>query len=270
MKIGCHVSIREGYLGAAKRAHMLGANAFQYFPKNPRSLSVKAFDKLSATQCAEFCNKHEMVSIAHTPYPSNPSATGEKAQWVIDSLKNDLEIAESCGSIGIVVHFGSTSGDPLLGYQQMIRTFNEVLVDWEGEALLLIENNAGKGDQLGTTMEELSKIRSLVERPEKVGFCLDTCHAFASNLWDGENWDTVVKRGHELDFIGHIKAIHFNNSVYPNGSRKDRHAPIDNGEISWESMADVLKTEALQEVPFILETPGPHEAEIKLMNKIIQ
>jgi deoxyribonuclease IV len=268
MKIGCHVSIREGYLGAAKRAHILGANAFQYFPKNPRSLGVKAFDKLNASQCADFCKEHEMVSIAHTPYPTNPSATGEKAQWVIDSLKNDLEIAEACGSIGIVVHFGSNSDDPLLGYQQMIQTFNDVLKDWAGDALLLIENNAGKGDQLGTTMEELTKIRSLVDHPEKVGFCLDTCHAFAANLWNGEDWETVLERGEALDFIAHIKAIHFNNSVYPNGSRKDRHAPIDNGEIPWEAMKEVLETEELRETPFILETPGPHDVEIKLIKDI--
>lgn len=248
---------------------MLGAHAFQYFPKNPRSLNIKAFDRQSASQCEAFCKENEMVSIAHTPYPTNPSATGEKAQWVIDSLRNDLEIAEACGSIGIVVHFGSTSGDPIEGYQQMIRTFNEVLADWTGKALLLIENNAGKGDQLGTTMEELAKIRSLVDAPEKVGFCLDTCHAFASNLWNGKDWENVLKRGEELDFIPHIKAIHFNNSVYPNGSRKDRHAPINDGEIPWKAMVAILKTKALRNVPFILETPGPHEAEIKLMNEVI-
>jgi deoxyribonuclease IV len=41
MIVGSHVSIRNGFLDAAKKAVANNASAFQYFPKNPRSLSVK-------------------------------------------------------------------------------------------------------------------------------------------------------------------------------------------------------------------------------------
>ncbi|WP_411787729.1 hypothetical protein [Halobacillus rhizosphaerae] len=44
MKFGCHVSIKAGYLAAAKHAESIQASAFQYFPKNPRSLSLKNYD----------------------------------------------------------------------------------------------------------------------------------------------------------------------------------------------------------------------------------
>lgn len=269
VKVGCHVSIRDGYLEAAKHAQALGANAFQYFPKNPRRLGVKAFDQHDAELCKQFCLEHHMVSIAHTPYPTNLAAKGEKEKWVIDSLLNDLIIAEACGSVGTVVHFGTTHEGPLSGYQQMIHILNEVLMNWCGTTLLLIENNAGKGDQLGTTLEELVKIRELTYNPGKIGFCLDTCHAFASDLWHGDNWHEVLERGQELDYLPHIKAVHFNNSVYPNGSRKDRHASIAEGEIPWKTMQDVLLTPVFEDIPFILETPNsddwPYEKEIQLM-----
>lgn len=272
MKLGCHVSIKEGYLGAAKRAHSLGADAFQYFPKNPRSLEVKTFDDHDAKRCADFCQKEGMVSIAHTPYPTNIAAFGEKKEWVIDSLKNDLEIAEACGSIGIVVHFGSVKGDPLEGYRQMIDTLNKVLLYWNGSTQLLIENNAGKGDQLGTTLEELVKIRELTKAPEKIGFCLDTCHAFSAEMWQGDEWEQLVSRGNELNFISHIKAIHFNNSVYPSGSRKDRHAPLRKGEIPEELIERIFRTSEFSNLPFILETPNTkewsHEKEIKWMKTL--
>ncbi|WEG10840.1 deoxyribonuclease IV [Pullulanibacillus sp. KACC 23026] len=272
MKLGCHVSIKDGYLGAAKRAYSLGANAFQYFPKNPRSLGVKSFDRHDAKQCAEFCAAEQMVSIAHTPYPTNIAATGEKETAVVESLLNDLDIADACGSFGIVVHFGSAKGDLLQGYQQMLNVLNQVQAQWEGRSLILIENMAGKGDQLGMTMEELIKIRELTNYPEKIGFCLDTCHAFASDLWNGRNWNAFVDKGRELGFIEQVKAIHFNNSFYPNGSRKDRHSPIVKGEIHAEAMKEILLHAEFADVPFILETPNTekdsHQQEIEWMKQV--
>ena len=68
MIFGSHVSIRNGYLGAAKRAVANNASAFQYFPKNPRSLSIKDFDQEDAKSCREFCLEYQLQSVAHTPY----------------------------------------------------------------------------------------------------------------------------------------------------------------------------------------------------------
>ena len=70
MIFGSHVSIRQGYLYAAKTAQNIGARAFQYFPKNPRSLIVKDFDQEDALSCAQFCQENNIQSIAHTTYPT--------------------------------------------------------------------------------------------------------------------------------------------------------------------------------------------------------
>ncbi|MDU5949500.1 MAG: TIM barrel protein, partial [Paenibacillus macerans] len=125
LKIGGHLSIRGGYFGAAKAALGLGGGAFQYFPKNPRSLTVKSFDPRDAANCRSFCREHGLVSVAHTPYPSNLAVSSDDTaayRRVVDSLRNDLAIAEACGSLGIVVHFGTfKSGNPLQGYQNIIQ-----------------------------------------------------------------------------------------------------------------------------------------------------
>ena len=255
MRFGCHISTRNGYLGAAQMAKQLGAVAFQYFPKNPRSLKTKRFDERDAERCRDYCKENSIVSIGHSAYPTNLAAEDEKIQWVIDSILNDLEITEACGSIGTVVHFASYHGNPLEGYKKMIETLNIVLSQWNGESLILIENNAGKGGQLGLTLEELVKIRELVDHPEKIGFCFDTCHAFASGLWNGENWGTVEALGEALGYFGHLKAIHLNNSVYETGSKKDRHANIKNGQIPIESMKHLIKSRVIKDLPLILETP---------------
>lgn len=185
-----------------------------------------------------------------------------------------MEIANTCGSIGVVVHYGNqiSKTDPLASYHLMLELLNTVLSKWNGSCLLLIENNAGTKGGLGTTFEELVQIRNLCEYPEKIGFCLDTCHAFASGLWNGENTEEFIAKGESLSYFEHLKAIHFNNSKYPTGSKKDRHANIfQNGYIKEEVFDKLVMSKTLKNIPFILETPNDeginHKEEIELIFK---
>ncbi|MBM7716239.1 deoxyribonuclease IV [Siminovitchia sp. FSL H7-0308] len=272
MKFGCHLSIRDGYLGAAKRAYAMNAGAFQYFPKNPRSLSVKDYPKEDAALCNNFCKENGLLSVSHSPYPTSLTPNNEnKREQVTDSLLNDLEISEACGSIGVVVHFGKPVPHLTLleSYQLMIEVLNDILSRWDGTAKILLENNAGLPGTMGTTIEEHVQVRKLCEYPEKIGFCFDTCHAFSSGLWDGENWDDVLEKGQELGYFDELQVIHFNNSKYATREGKDRHASIfGTGFIKENQFAQIVKTPQLADIPFILETPKEemsHEKEIELL-----
>ncbi|WP_199614576.1 deoxyribonuclease IV [Paenibacillus alkalitolerans] len=272
--VGCHISIKLGYSGAARTAEAIGATAFQYFPKNPRGLSIKQFDAADAAECKRICESRGIVSIAHTTYATNLAAEGKLREPTIRSLRNDLEIAEACGSIGVVVHFGKKKGggDPLEGYRTILSAVNETLDGWEGQALLLIENQAGEGTAIGTTLEEMTSIRQLSARPEKIGFCLDTCHLFASGVWNGDNWGELLQRGRELGYFSHLRALHLNDSVYPSGSRRDRHANIGGGHIGAEALSAVLSADEMRSIPVVLETPVPagssHREEIAYVRKL--
>jgi deoxyribonuclease-4 len=275
MHLGSHVSIRNGYIGAAQETSKLGGKAFQYFPKNPRNLTVKSFDRKDAEACARYCEEHQLVSIAHTPYPTEIAVEEEELKKrTIQSILNDLEIAEACGSIGVVIHFGKYKGsDPLQGYRNMIATLNAVLSHWRGDSLILLENNAGQGVKMGTTLDELVKIRILCDYPDKIGFCLDTCHAFASGLWNGENLSLVIEHGQKLGYFQHLKAIHFNDSMYPTNSFRDRHANIGKGHIGVNKMQELITNPIFRDVPFILETPTyldyTHKEEIQFVSTLL-
>ncbi|WP_219837517.1 deoxyribonuclease IV [Paenibacillus sp. R14(2021)] len=261
MRAGVHVSTRGGYREAARRAAAYGAEAFQYFPKNPRSLLVKAFDRSEAGRCAQYCDEHGIVSIAHSPYPTNIAAedAGHRARTV-SSLLNDLEIAEACGSLGVVVHFGVYKGpDPLEGYRNSVLTLSAVAKQWHGRAKLLIENQAGEHTFMGTTMEELAQIRGLCTDAHKIGFCLDTCHLFASGVWDGRPEAEWMDKAIALGVIDHLAAVHLNDSVYPSGEKRDRHAVIGEGFIGEAGFSWLLRHPRLAQVPFVLETPSGNE-----------
>ncbi len=275
MYFGSHVSISKGYLNAAKTALAIGAKAFQYFPKNPRSLSVKSFDKKDTDNCAKFSKEHNLLSISHAPYPTNLAIDDQTIiEQTILSIKNDLEITEACGSIGLVVHFGNYKGTDLLkGYQNIVYLLNEVLEDWNGNSLLLIENQAGQGTKMGMTIEELVQIRNLTKYPEKIGYCFDTCHAFASDLWNGDNHQAFLENGEKLQYFKHIKAIHLNDSVYPNASYRDRHANIGKGYIGEKNIKRFLELPFLEKIPIILETPQSqtytHQEEITYLRTLV-
>ncbi|ANE49004.1 endonuclease IV [Paenibacillus swuensis] len=276
MYAGSHISTRKGYSGAAKTALAMGGKAFQYFPKNPRSLKVKAFNRPDAEACASYCLEHDILSIAHTPYPTSTTAdTAELFQANVNSLLNDLEIADACGSVGIIVHFGTYKGkDPLQGYRNILQLLNEVLDAWHGTTLLLLENQAGEGGPMGTTMEEMMQIRSLLKSPAKVGFCFDTCHAFASGLWPEDDWNGLVMKGEAIGYWEHLKAIHLNDSLYPYLSHRDRHANIGKGYIGEERMRLLLQSSIPDGIPVVLETPssmdGTHRDEIAKIYRLAE
>lgn len=271
MAAGCHVSIRGGYAAAAERAAALGCTAFQYFPKNPRSLDVKAFDRADAGRCAAYCRERGIVSIAHAPYPVNLAAEQPgRRERIAESLLNDLEIADACGSLGVVVHFGIYKGaDPLTGYRLIIDMLNDVLGGWEGSAKLLLENQAGDHAPMGMTFEELVHIRRLSAHPGKIGFCLDTCHLFASGIWDGRNEAEWIANARALGYFEQLAAVHVNDSEYEAGGRKDRHAPLGAGRIGADAFRRLLAEPDIRSAPLILETPGtdqrPLAAQLRLL-----
>ncbi|MCD9020996.1 deoxyribonuclease IV [Cohnella silvisoli] len=272
-EVGSHVSTRNGYRKAAEYAVAIGGSAFQYFPKNPRTLETKTFNRDDALKCASWCKDIGVKSIAHGPYPVNPAAVGETAQRMALCTLNDLEIAEACGSIGVVVHFGKFKGqDPLQGYRNVIQWINSVTSLWNGKAQILLENQAGDHGPMGTTPEELIQIRSLVQEPDKVGFCLDTCHLYASGEWRQGEWLTFAERARRLGFWANVRAVHLNDSRYPSGARKDRHARITEGWIGKEGFHELLSTPELQGIPLILETPvgedGTHRDQLMLVHQL--
>ncbi|WP_223066255.1 deoxyribonuclease IV [Paenibacillus caui] len=277
IRAGAHYSIRNGFTGAAREALVQGAKSFQYFPKNPRSLVVKTWNERDAAACKALCAENGLLSVAHTPYPGNlaVNAEDEPVQFAktVASLRNDLEIAEACGSLGIIVHFGiNKQRNPLQGYKNVIQCINEILSYWNGQAKLLLENQAGNHGSMGITMEEMLQVRKLCSKPEQIGFCFDTCHAFAAGVWTGAGDSNFIHKSRELGFWDYVECIHLNDSVYPAGSRKDRHARVGLGYIGADGLGSLVRMKELEGKPLIMETEagadGTYREDICLVSEL--
>ena len=263
MKLGCHISISQGFPKAVENAHNLGCEAFQFFTKNPRGFKGKSADPEAAARGRALMAEYGLVAVAHAPYITNLSTPDPELQAIsIASLKQDLENAEAYGAIGCVCHMGKHVGEgEAYGMSRMVETLNRLLEAYTGPCPLLLENTAGMGSELGTRLEELMEVRSRVEQPERIGFCFDTCHAFAAGIYRPEDWEAFVEQARSIGYWEHLKAIHLNDSKFEHGSRKDRHANLGKGFIGEEGIAILLRSGAFDGLPVVLETPVKDEAE---------
>ena len=84
---------------------------------------------------------------------------------------------------------------------------NEVLTE-DQTTTVLLETMSGKGTEMGRNFEELRQILDLVEKKDKMGICLDTCH-----VWDGgydivNDFDGVLEEFDRIIGLEKLKAIH--------------------------------------------------------------
>ena len=121
---------------------------------------------------------------------------------------------------------------------------------------VLLETMAGKGTEVGRSFEELADIIERVERKDRIGVCLDTCHIYDGGYDIVNDLDGVLAEFDKVIGLERLKAIHLNDDKNPMGSKKDRHEKIGKGTIGLEAFERIINHPALRDLPFYLETPN--------------
>ena len=259
--IGNHTSSSKGYAAMGRRIVKNGGNTFAFFTRNPRGGNAKAIDPADVAKFQEIAREHEFGKIvAHAPYPVNACAAKENLRdFARNTFSDDLKRMEATPGNYYNFHPGSHVGQGIeVGIQKIAEVLNAVLTE-EQTTTVLLETMAGKGSEVGSHFQELRAIMDLVEKRDKLGICLDTCH-----VWDGgydivNDLDGVLTEFDRIIGLDHLKAIHLNDSLNPLGSHKDRHARIGEGQIGLDALVRVIRHPALEGKPFILETPNDDE-----------
>jgi len=258
--IGAHVSTAGGVVKAFERGAAMGCESLQIFVKSPNQWRAKP---LAAEDVNAFRAEHAASGLpvtAHAAYLINLASPKEDVLAAsLVGLADELDRCDALGLGGLVVHPGGHLGSGVMtGIDSIARSVNSILADREqGSTLLLLENTAGQGTSLGGRFEELGAMLKLIDQRERVGVCLDTCHAFAAG------YDLVTPEGYEAmleDFersigLGDLHCLHLNDSKHPLGSHKDRHENIGDGLIGEQAFARLINDERLARLPMILETP---------------
>ena len=249
-----------------------GGNTFAFFTRNPRGGKAKEINEKDIEKFLALAGEHHFGRIvAHAPYTLNACAAKENLrEFARETMADDLKRMEYTPGNYYNFHPGSHVGQGAeTGIRKIAQILNDVLTDGQSTTVLL-ETMSGKGSEVGRNFEEIRAILDLVDKKDKMGVCLDTCH-----VWDGgydivNDLDGVLEEFDRIIGLEKLKAVHLNDSMNEMGSHKDRHAKIGEGHIGLEALVRVISHPALQGIPFILETPNDDEGwtkEIRLLRE---
>jgi deoxyribonuclease-4 len=260
LRFGFHVSIAGGFSRVAGRALELGCETLQFFTRNPRGWKTTPLDRKEAQVFRKEAASAGLGPVAvHMPYlPNLACQSGPHWTPSVRSLCQDLSRSAELGADYLVTHVGrrldSTEEE---GIRSTARALRTALGRVENDVMVLLENTAGQGSEIGFRFEQLAEILAAAGSSGRLGVCLDTAHAFQAG------YDLSTKKGlegalREFDAtvgLGRLRLLHLNDSRTGLGSRVDRHEHIGEGGIGRKGFRRIVNHPALGRLAGILETP---------------
>ncbi|MFM7134377.1 MAG: deoxyribonuclease IV [Planctomycetota bacterium] len=277
--VGSHLSTAGALRAAIDEAVSYRFGAVQVFTRNQRQWTPKplAKDEIAGFHAARRGTAFEdgRRIVSHNSYLVNlasPDATN-----LAKSLACERAELERCEALGIPVsvahpgaHLGAArkpkdpndldaepTADELAGLKRIAKAIDGLHRELKGYRVrIALETTTGTGTNLGYAFHHLARIRGLVKEPERVAYCIDTCHVFAAgyDVSTPARAKAVLERFDREAGLAHVAAIHVNDSEAPFASRKDRHAHIGAGHCGDAWFRAVQRHPAFAEVPKVLET----------------
>ncbi len=278
--LGAHITIDDGLSYALTKGESIGCNVIQIFTKSNRQWKSKPIDPSIAKQF-QSDQKHSSIkmTIAHASYLINLGSTNqETVEKSVVALIDELERCDILGIPYLVLHPGSGEKDNTdKTIEQVAQYINYVNNQTPVRNVsLLLENSAGQGQSIGRTFEELLSLYQDIKYKNKIGFCLDTCHAFAAgyDFRDHSGYIHMKRKLKDLLGLENIKVIHMNDSKNILGSNVDRHAMIGEGKLGLDAFSYIMNDHDFINIPKIIETPyeelADHQKDLETLKTLIK
>jgi deoxyribonuclease-4 len=244
--IGAHVAQDDPVAEATAR----GTTLVQFFLGDPQG--YKGPEIRYAGGAAALRADAEAAGIdlyVHAPYIVNVATTNNRIRIPSRKLlQQHVDAAAEIGAKGLIVHGGHVNkgDDPATGFDN----WRKAVEATDLKVPVLIENTAGGDNAMTRHLDRIAAVWEAIqsaEGAEQVGFCLDTCHAWASGIDLADAVDALRA------ITGRIDLVHANDSRDAFGSGADRHTSFGSGEIPPDELAGVVRAAG---APVICETPG--------------
>lgn len=261
MKFGAHMSTGGGVWKALERGRGINCEVIQVFVKNNMQWFGNPYAATDLTQYArEFKQCGFACVFGHTGYLINLGAgASDNRDKSIQSLIQEIQFATELGLPFLVMHPGAHLGTgEKAGFKEIVAGLNEVFrATKDSPVRIALENTAGQGTCLGHKMNHFAAIYDAVDRPERLGICLDTAHFFAAgyDIRTERGWNGALAELDSAVGLKQVLAFHLNDSKTELGSRVDRHAGIGEGKIGKEAFRHIINDLRFRNHPGCLETP---------------
>ena len=277
--IGSHLSTAGALRAAIDEAVAYRFGAVQIFTRNQRQWTPKPLADDEVTDfraaCAGTLFEDGRRLVSHNSYLVNLASPD--AANLAKSIACERAELERCERLGVpvsVAHPGAHLGlarkpkdpndldaepgaDELAGLAWIAKAIDGIHRDLRGYRVrIALETTTGSGTNLGYAFHHLGRIRDMVREPERLAYCIDTCHVFAAGyeVSTPAQAKAVLERFDREAGLAHVAAIHVNDSEAAFASRKDRHAHIGEGRCGEAWFRAVLRHPSFAEVPKVLET----------------
>lgn len=260
MRFGVHVSIGKGLPAAVQAAKTLGCEAFQIFIGNPRGWQKKPLDQQEVAAFRRKVQENKLGPVVvHLSYLPNPAAEDE-ALYVksIGAIAEEYQRAVMIDADFFVVHPGKAGQqNPASAREKVVDGVKKILALVPGRTRFLLENQAGAGSEIGGNLLHLAEMLKAIDQPDRIGLCIDTCHAFAAgyDLRTKTGIDRLLTEVETTVGLELIPLLHLNDALGELGSHLDRHTHIGQGRIGREGFALLLNDPRVSSMTGILETP---------------
>jgi deoxyribonuclease-4 len=279
VQIGAHVSSSGGIHTAIDRIESFGGDSVQVFTQSPRTWRPTNHDPANFERFKQRRSEAGIGGVVcHALYLINLASPQDEIYGKsVSTLQNTIDVACAIDADAVVFHVGSHLGSGFdSGLERVVPALEEALTRCSETTWLLIENSAGAGGTIGRSIEELAALVDALDRHERLGICLDTCHLFVSgyDITDGKELDRVLDDVDERIGLDRLRVLHVNDSAAPLGSNRDRHANIGEGLLG-EELGVFMSHPRLQGLPALLEVPGkdghgPDAEEVRKLRELHQ
>src|ERR1700722_4160690 len=244
-RIGAHLNDED----PVAAAQAIGAEAVQFFVGDPQGWQAPPFPCGDADALRDAFAAAGVDAYVHSYYTINVASPNNRIRIPSRKLLDQqLKAAAKIVAKALIVHgdYVTAGTDPAEGYDSWRKAVERI----DRPVPMLIENTASGDGAMARGFDAIARLWEAVAGTDdrNVGFCLDTCHAFAA----GDELSGIVDRVKAI--TGRIDLIHGNNSRDEFGSGRDRHAPLESGQIDPGQIVDVIRAAG---ATVICETPNP-------------
>src|SRR5215472_1596648 len=201
VRIGAHFHVDNPLDEAVAR----GADAAQFFLGDPQGWKGPVIPGGDPAAVKDAFAAAGIDVYIHAPYVINVATSNNRIRIPSRKLLDQhLKAAASIGAKGLIVHGGHvTAGvaaeDGLENWRKAVERIDRPLP-------MLIENTAGGDGAMARGLDGLARLWDAVAPVAEagsgeIGFCLDTCHAFASGEDLASNVDRVRAITGRIDLV---------------------------------------------------------------------
>ncbi len=260
MLLGAHMSTSGGIHTAIDRIEAIGGESVQIFTQSPRMWRPTEHPE---ENLARFRERRVEAGIGgvlcHAIYLLNLCTPDDELyEKSISTLMATMDVAAAIEADGVVLHLGSHLGAGFdAGLERAVPALERALERTTDATWLLVEDSAGAGATMGRSVDELVAVFDRIDHP-RLGLCLDSCHLWVSgvDVTDPAVLDATLADVDARIGLDRLRALHVNDAAKELGSNRDMHADIGKG-VMGKGLAVFLGHPKLQNLPAVLETPGP-------------